>query len=97
MRENLRFAQLWWEGAVGWHAEDRKIIRHPDIGEITVDCDVLSDSDTDLKIVIYTTVPGSEDEVKARPRSRFRSPRGRLTCNRMQPVLERGARLRVPA
>jgi len=39
-----------------------------------VDCDVLNDSDTDLKIVIYTTVPGSEAESKldlaraARPR-----------------------------
>ena len=29
-----------------------------------MDCDVLNDSDTDLKIVIYTTVPGSEDESK---------------------------------
>lgn len=38
--------------------------RHPDIGDITVDCDVLSDGDTDLKIVIYTTFPGSEDETK---------------------------------
>jgi transcriptional regulator with XRE-family HTH domain len=61
---NPRFARLWHEGAVGGHAEDRKTIRHPDIGEITVDCDVLNDSDTDLKIVIYTTVPGSEDESK---------------------------------
>jgi hypothetical protein len=43
-------------GAVGRHTEDRKTIRHPDIGDITVDCDVLSDSDTDLKIVIYTAV-----------------------------------------
>jgi transcriptional regulator with XRE-family HTH domain len=61
---NPRFAQLWREGAVGGHAEDRKTIRHPGIGDITVDCDVLSDSDTDLKIVIYTAVPGSEDETK---------------------------------
>jgi len=45
-------------------AEDRKTIRHPDIGEITVDCDVLNDSDTDLKIVIYTAAPGSEDATK---------------------------------
>jgi hypothetical protein len=29
-----------------------------------VDCDVLSDSGTDLKIVIYTAVPGGEDETK---------------------------------
>jgi len=61
---NPRFAQLWRDGAVGRHTEDRKVIRHPDIGDVTVDCDVLSDSDTDLKIVIYTTVPGSEDETK---------------------------------
>jgi transcriptional regulator with XRE-family HTH domain len=61
---NPRFARLWRDGAVGGHAEDRKTIRHPDIGGITVDCDVLNDSDTDLKIVIYTAVPGSEDETK---------------------------------
>jgi transcriptional regulator with XRE-family HTH domain len=59
-----RFAQLWHDGAVGGHAEDRKTIIHPDIGEITVDCDVLNDSDTDLKIVIYTAAPGSEDATK---------------------------------
>lgn len=61
---NPRFAQLWRDGAVGWHAEDRKTIRHPGIGDITVDCDVLNDGDTDLKIVIYTAIPGSEDETK---------------------------------
>jgi transcriptional regulator with XRE-family HTH domain len=61
---NPHFAQLWRDGTVGRHAEDRKTIRHPGIGDITVDCDVLSDSDTDLKIVIYTAVPGSEDETK---------------------------------
>jgi transcriptional regulator with XRE-family HTH domain len=61
---NQRFAELWRDGAVGWHVEERKTIRHPGVGDITVDCDVLSDSDTDLKIVIYTTVPGSEDETK---------------------------------
>jgi transcriptional regulator with XRE-family HTH domain len=61
---NARFAALWHDGAVGGHAEDRKTIRHPDIGDVTVDCDVLSDSDTDLKIVIYTAAPGSEDAIK---------------------------------
>jgi transcriptional regulator with XRE-family HTH domain len=59
-----RFAQLWRDGAVGRHTEDRKTIRHPDVGDITVDCDVLGDGDTDLKIVIYTAIPGSEDETK---------------------------------
>ena len=60
---NARFAALWHDGAVGAHAEDRKTIKHPDIGDITVDCDVLSDGETDLKIVIYTPV-SSEDATK---------------------------------
>jgi len=29
-----------------------------------VDCDVLHDTDTDLKIVIYTAAPGSEEVTK---------------------------------
>ncbi|ARQ69152.1 helix-turn-helix transcriptional regulator [Streptomyces marincola] len=61
---NPRFAAFWAGAAVGRHAEDRKTIRHPDIGEVSVDCDVLTDGDTDLKIVAYTAVPGSEDESK---------------------------------
>ena len=44
--------------------KDRKTIKHPEIGDVTVDCDVLNDSDTDLKIVIYTAAPGSEDATK---------------------------------
>jgi transcriptional regulator with XRE-family HTH domain len=64
LADSPRFAGLWRDGAVGGHAEDRKTILRPDIGEITVDCDVLNDSDTDLKIVIYTVTPGSEDESK---------------------------------
>ncbi|MBM7089621.1 helix-turn-helix transcriptional regulator [Streptomyces sp. NPDC012461] len=59
---NPRFATFWADASVGRHAEDRKTIRHPDFGEVTVDCDVLTDGDTDLKIVAYTAVPGSTDE-----------------------------------
>lgn len=61
---NERFAELWRGGGVAGHREDRKVIRHPEIGDITVDCDVLNDSDTDLKLVVYTAAPGSEDETK---------------------------------
>ncbi|MFB9990849.1 helix-turn-helix transcriptional regulator [Deinococcus oregonensis] len=61
---NPRFAQLWQAGAVGEHAEDRKTIEHPAVGEITVDCDVLSVGDTDLKIVALTAPLGSEDASK---------------------------------
>lgn len=59
-----RFAELWATGVVGVHREDRKRIEHPSIGPIAVDCDTLTDGDSELKIVIMTAVPGSEDETK---------------------------------
>lgn len=61
---NARFAELWANGAVDSHREDRKRIDHPTIGPIMVDCDTLTDGDSELKIVIMTAVPGSEDETK---------------------------------
>lgn len=64
LRGNSRFAELWQDAVVGGHREDRKTIRHPHAGDITVDCDVLHDSDTDLKVVVYTAEPGSESESK---------------------------------
>ena len=61
---NRRFAELWASGAVRAHREDHKIVEHPSVGPITVDCDVLTDGDTELKIVILTAAPGSEDETR---------------------------------
>jgi len=63
---NARFAELWASGAVGAHREDHKRIEHPSVGTVTVNCDVLGDGDTELKIVVMTAVPGSEDETKLR-------------------------------
>lgn len=56
-----RFAELWHAGTVAGHAEDRKTIHHPAVGPITVDCDVLAGPDSDLKVVVYTATPGSDD------------------------------------
>ena len=63
---NGRFAELWATGEVAAHREDHKTIHHPSVGPVTVDCDVLTDGDSELKIVIMTAVPGSEDETKLR-------------------------------
>ena len=63
---NRRFAELWATGSVATHREDHKTIHHPSVGPVTVDCDVLSDDDSDLKIVIMTAAPGSPDETKLR-------------------------------
>lgn len=63
---NQRFAELWASGTVGAHRQDRKMIEHPAVGPITVDCDILTDGDSDLKIVILTAAPDTEDETKLR-------------------------------
>ena len=36
-----RFAELWERRPVARQVSDRKTVAHPDIGEITLDCDVL--------------------------------------------------------
>ncbi len=63
---NRRFAELWAAGTVGSHREDRKIIEHPAVGPIAVDCDVLTDGDAELKIVILTAAADTEDETRLR-------------------------------
>jgi transcriptional regulator with XRE-family HTH domain len=55
-----RFAQLWDTRAVGVHEMDSKIIYHPDIGPLALDCDVLTVAGSDLRIVAYTAAPGSD-------------------------------------
>ncbi|WP_369243961.1 helix-turn-helix transcriptional regulator [Streptomyces sp. R41] len=56
-----RFAELWDSGAVGRHEASRKTVDHPQVGPLTLDCDVLSVAGSDLRIMIYTAEPDTED------------------------------------
>src|SRR5262249_52450593 len=56
-----RFAELWDSGAVGRHEAAHKTIDHPRVGTLTLDCDVLIVARSDLRIMIYTAEPGTED------------------------------------
>ncbi|MFC4030206.1 helix-turn-helix transcriptional regulator [Streptomyces polygonati] len=56
-----RFAELWDSGAVGRHEAARKTIDHPRVGALTLDCDVLTVTGSDLRIMVYTAEPGTED------------------------------------
>jgi transcriptional regulator with XRE-family HTH domain len=56
-----RFARLWDARAVGEHDGSRKTVDHPQLGELTLDCDVLSVQDSDLRIMVYTAEPGTQD------------------------------------
>lgn len=57
---NPAFARLWEGATVAHHGTDRKTINHPEVGDLELDCDVLSVHGVDLRIVVFTAAPGSE-------------------------------------
>lgn len=56
-----RFAELWERRPVARARSKRKTFEHPEIGRITLDCDVLSVEDGDLRVVVYSAAAGSRD------------------------------------
>ncbi|MFF8973819.1 helix-turn-helix transcriptional regulator [Streptomyces sp. NPDC014995] len=58
---STRFDHLWQHGSVARHTATRKTILHPQVGAMTLDCDVLTVEGSDLRIVVYTAEPGSSD------------------------------------
>ncbi|MEV6210157.1 helix-turn-helix transcriptional regulator [Kitasatospora sp. NPDC051914] len=58
---SAEFDDLWEAVAVGEHQFARKTIDHPHVGALTLDCDVLVVAGNDLRIMIYTAEPGSQD------------------------------------
>lgn len=60
-RRSAHFDHLWESGAVGEHEAGRKTVDHPDVGALTLDCDVLSVAGSDLRIMVYTAQPDTED------------------------------------
>lgn len=61
---SAEFARLWDEGAVGPHVSARKTVVHPQVGEVTCDCDVLTVPGSDIRLVVYTVAAGSVDAEK---------------------------------
>jgi transcriptional regulator with XRE-family HTH domain len=61
--QSPRFVKLWESGALEPHQDSgrRKVIDHPDVGFITLDCDTLIVAADDLRIMIYTAEPDTED------------------------------------
>jgi transcriptional regulator with XRE-family HTH domain len=61
--QSPRFVKLWESGALEPHQDSgrRKVIDHPDVGSITLDCDTLIVAADDLRIMIYTAEPDTDD------------------------------------
>ncbi|MGB6454689.1 MAG: helix-turn-helix transcriptional regulator [Streptosporangiaceae bacterium] len=61
-----RFARLWAERVVSTTASTSKTVVHPEVGPITLDCDVLTVAGADLRLVVYTAEPSSPDADRLR-------------------------------
>jgi transcriptional regulator with XRE-family HTH domain len=53
------FTRLWEAGRVAERQSSTKTIRHPDLGAITLDCDLLHLPGADQHLVVYSAPPGS--------------------------------------
>jgi transcriptional regulator with XRE-family HTH domain len=60
-RVSPRFAELWEQRPVARRVASRKTIDHPEVGRITLDCDVLTVGGSELRLIVYSAAPGSDD------------------------------------
>lgn len=63
MAQSPRFVELW-DAEVPQLRHDfgrHKVIDHPEVGRIALDCDTLIVASDDLRIMIYTAEPGTDD------------------------------------
>jgi len=56
-----RFAELWRGHPIKRRMASRKTFLHPEVGSITLDCDVLVVQGSDLRLIVYTPAIGSPD------------------------------------
>ncbi|MCD0442224.1 helix-turn-helix transcriptional regulator [Glycomyces sp. A-F 0318] len=56
-----RFVELWGADAPDPRSGRRKTIEHPEVGPIALDCDTLVVAEDDLRIMVYSAEPGTED------------------------------------
>jgi transcriptional regulator with XRE-family HTH domain len=57
-----QFRELWASHDVTDEPTLRKTFHHPEVGPVTVNCDVLDIADRDQRLIIYTATPGSSSE-----------------------------------
>ena len=58
------FVRYWEDHQVRRRFEDHKVVVHPELGEIEVDCQALVTPDESLALIVLTAKPGTEDASK---------------------------------
>jgi transcriptional regulator with XRE-family HTH domain len=63
-RESAEFRTLWAEHQVAEKALRTKRFVHPEVGELTLDCETLLDTETQQRLLVLTATPGTESADK---------------------------------
>lgn len=66
LAESEEFAALWAEHEVGRRTATDKRFVHPLVGEVTVDCQILTPENVSERLVVFSAAPGSVDEARLR-------------------------------
>jgi len=64
--QSHEFAELWRSQRVGRRFEDHKVVIHPEIGPIEVDCQALFTEDASQTLVVLTAPPGTDADSRLR-------------------------------
>jgi transcriptional regulator with XRE-family HTH domain len=59
LQASAEFRRLWAEGRVAGRRASRKTVEHPQLGPITLDCDLLQLPETDQRMIVYSAAPGT--------------------------------------
>jgi len=62
--KSSEFAALWAQHEIGVTYAGTKRIIHPQVGTISLHCQVLVDPDQSQSLLVFTAIPGSEDQDK---------------------------------
>ncbi len=65
-RISTEFADLWERHEVARRFADHKVLVHPEVGPIELDCQVLLTEDQTQALLVLTAAPNTEDEEKLR-------------------------------
>jgi transcriptional regulator with XRE-family HTH domain len=66
LAESEEFAALWEQHEVGHRTATDKRFVHPLVGEITVDCQILTGENVSERLVVFSAAPDSADEARLR-------------------------------
>jgi transcriptional regulator with XRE-family HTH domain len=64
LAESDEFARLWEDHEVAIRRDTHKRVIHPTIGEIELDCQILTAANQTERLVLFTAAPGTEDAAK---------------------------------